>query len=106
MCIRDRIYRDRSKRMIGLSQSTYINKVLDRFKMADSKRGYLPMSHGMTLSKTKCPKTLDERRRMNGIPYASLIGSIMYACLLYTSAHGRAMRRVFALRLDRFECLI
>ena len=67
--------------MIGLSQSTYINKVLDRFKMADSKRGYLPMSHGMTLSKTQCPKTLDERRRMNGIPYASLIGSIMYAMI-------------------------
>lgn len=76
-----KIYRDRSKKMIGLSQSTYINKVLDRFKMADSKRGYLPMSHGMTLSKTQCPKTLDERRRMNGIPYASLIGSIMYAMI-------------------------
>ncbi len=28
-----RIYRDRSKRMIGLSQRTYIDKVLDRFNM-------------------------------------------------------------------------
>jgi Reverse transcriptase (RNA-dependent DNA polymerase) len=27
------IYRDRSKRLIGLSQSTYIDKVLNRFSM-------------------------------------------------------------------------
>ena len=28
-----KIYRDKSKRMIGLSQSTYIDKVLNRFSM-------------------------------------------------------------------------
>ena len=28
-----KIYRDRSKRLIGLSQSTYLDKVLERFKM-------------------------------------------------------------------------
>ena len=75
-----KIYRDRSKRLIGLSQSTYINKVLKRFSMQDSKRGYLPMSHGITLSKSQCPNTKDERERMSKIPYASKIGSIMYLC--------------------------
>ena len=35
---------DRSKRMIGLSQSTYIDKVLNRFSMQNSKRGFLPVS--------------------------------------------------------------
>ena len=39
-----RIYRNRSKRLIGLSQSTYIDKVLKRFNMQDSKKGFLPMS--------------------------------------------------------------
>ena len=52
-----KIYRDRSKRLIGLSQSAYIDKVLKRFSMQDSKRGYLPMSHGITLSKSQCPNT-------------------------------------------------
>ena len=56
-----KIYRDRSKRLIGLSQSAYIDKVLKRFSMQDSKRGYLPMSHGITLSKSQCPYTKDER---------------------------------------------
>jgi hypothetical protein len=76
-----KIYRDRSKRLIGLSQSTYIDKVLKRFNMHEAKKGFLPMSHGVSLSKTQCPLTTDERERMNVIPYASAIGSIMYAMI-------------------------
>ena len=33
-----KIYRDRSRRLIGLSQSTYIDKVLKKFSMQDSKK--------------------------------------------------------------------
>ena len=76
-----KIYRDRSKRLIGLSQSTYIDKVLKRFNMEEAKKGFLPMSHGIKLSKTQCPSTTDERERMQRIPYASAIGSIMYAMI-------------------------
>jgi hypothetical protein len=45
-----RIYRDRSKRFIGLSQDTYIDKVLKQFNMEPSKKRFLPMSHGVHLS--------------------------------------------------------
>ena len=76
-----KIYRDRTRRLFGLSYSTYINKVLKRFSMEESKKGFLPMSHGVYLSKDMCPKTHDERDRMKRIPYASTIGSIMYAML-------------------------
>ncbi|KAI3790529.1 hypothetical protein L2E82_03631 [Cichorium intybus] len=76
-----KIYRDRSKRLIGLSQSAYIDKILKRFKMQDSKRGFLHIPHGTTLRKSQCPSTRVELERMNGIPYASAIGSIMYAML-------------------------
>ena len=76
-----KIYRDRSKRLIGLSQSTYIDKVLNRFSIENSKRGFLPMSYRISLSKTQCPMTQDERDRMSKIPYTSAIGSIMYAIL-------------------------
>ena len=76
-----KIYRDRSRKLLGLSQSTYIDKVLKWFNMQESKRGFLPMTHGINLSKAQCPKTQDERERMNKIPYASAIGSIMYAML-------------------------
>ena len=76
-----KIYRDRSKRMLGLSQSRYIDLVLKRFSMEESKRGYLPMSQGIHLSKRMSPKTPEERNRMSTIPYASAIGSILYAML-------------------------
>ena len=49
--------------------------------MEGSKRGYLPMSQGIHLFKKMSPKTLEERQRMNKIPYASAVGSIMYAML-------------------------
>ena len=49
--------------------------------MEQSKRGNIPMTFGVTLSKSMCPKTQDKRTRMSLIPYASAIRSIMYAML-------------------------
>ena len=42
-----KIYRDRSKRMPGLSQSRYIDLVLKRFNIKKNKRDYLPVSHSI-----------------------------------------------------------
>ncbi|GKB90233.1 retrotransposon protein, putative, ty1-copia subclass, partial [Tanacetum coccineum] len=52
-----KIYRDRSRRLIGLSQNAYIDKILKRFKMDASKRGSLPMQPNVDLSKTQGPST-------------------------------------------------
>ena len=73
-----RVYKDRSKRLLSLSQSTYIEKMLKRFSMDQSKSGFIPMTHGIKLSKSLCPQTLDERTHLSLIPYALAIGSIMY----------------------------
>ncbi|KAL0405390.1 UNVERIFIED_CONTAM: Retrovirus-related Pol polyprotein from transposon TNT 1-94 [Sesamum latifolium] len=72
-----KIYRDRSRRMLGLIQSSYIEKVLKRFKMEHSKRGLLPMRHGIKFPPS--PKIDEELKRMSNIPYASAVGSIQYA---------------------------
>ena len=53
-----RIYTDRSKRLLGLSQSMYIDTMLKRFSMENSKKGYLPIGHGISLSKRDYPKHL------------------------------------------------
>ena len=76
-----KIYRDRSRRLIGLSQSTYLDKVLKKFKMDQSKKGLLPLLQGVKLSKTQSPTTTEDRKRIKVIPYASVIGSIMYVML-------------------------
>ena len=41
------------------------------------------MLQGVKLSKTQSPTTIEDRKRMKVIPYASVIGSIKYA-MLYT----------------------
>ena len=67
--------------MLGLSHATYIDQILARFSMQDSKKGFLPFRHGITLSKDKCPKTPNEIEKRKAVPYASTVGSLMYAML-------------------------
>jgi len=56
------IYRDRSQRLLDLSQGTYIDKVLRRFNMNDSKKGFIPMSSCINLSKTLNPLILMKKQ--------------------------------------------
>ena len=63
-------YRDSSRRLIELSESTYLDKVLKKFKMDQSKKGFLPVLQGVKLSKTQCPMTAKDREKMSVVPYA------------------------------------
>ena len=49
--------------------------------MDQSKKGFLPVLQGVKLSQTQCPTTAEDREKMKSVPYASAIGSIMYAML-------------------------
>ncbi|GJV16648.1 retrotransposon protein, putative, ty1-copia subclass [Tanacetum coccineum] len=69
--LRIKIYRDRSKRLIGLSQSAYMDKLLKRYKMDNSKRGHIPMQERLDLNKTQDASTPEEVKRMQNVPYAS-----------------------------------
>nr|GEV33701.1 hypothetical protein [Tanacetum cinerariifolium] len=73
-----KIYRDRSKRLIGLCQSAYIKKILKRYCMKNSKRGSIPMQEKLKLSKSQGASTPAEMKHMKNVPYASAVGSIMY----------------------------
>ncbi|GKC00400.1 retrotransposon protein, putative, ty1-copia subclass [Tanacetum coccineum] len=48
-----KIYRDRSKRLIGLSQNAYMDKILKIYKMDNSKRGHIPMQERLELNKSQ-----------------------------------------------------
>ncbi|GJY52329.1 retrotransposon protein, putative, ty1-copia subclass [Tanacetum coccineum] len=74
-----KIYRDRSKRLIRLSQNAYMDKILKRYKMDNSKRGHIPMQERLDLNKSQGAQTPKELNRMKNVPYASAVGSIMYA---------------------------
>nr|GEU34313.1 putative retrotransposon protein [Tanacetum cinerariifolium] len=72
-----KIYRDRSKRLIGLSQSAYMDKIYDRFRMDISKRGNILMQERFDLNKTQRASTHEEVKHMQNVLYASTVGSIM-----------------------------
>ena len=76
-----KLWRDRKNRMLGLSQAGYIDKILEQFSMQNSKRGLLLFRHGLPLYDDQRPKTLEEENMMRQIPYASVVGSLMYAML-------------------------
>ena len=75
------IIRDRKNKLLALSQASYIDKVLARFSMKNSKKGQLPTRHGIVLFKEQCPTTPQEEEDMRWVPYASAVGSLMYAML-------------------------
>ncbi|GJU86286.1 hypothetical protein Tco_1293832 [Tanacetum coccineum] len=77
--LRIKIYRDRSKQLIDLCQSAYIEKILKRYFMENSKRGTIPMQEKLKLSKSQSASTPAKKQRMKNVPYASAVGSIMYA---------------------------
>ncbi|GKC85827.1 retrotransposon protein, putative, ty1-copia subclass [Tanacetum coccineum] len=70
--------KNRSKRLIGLGQNAYMDKILKRYKMDNSKRGHIPMQERLDLNKTQGASTPEKVKRMQNVPYASAAGSIMY----------------------------
>ncbi|GJS64539.1 retrovirus-related pol polyprotein from transposon TNT 1-94 [Tanacetum coccineum] len=73
-----RIIRDRTKGTLRLSQEKYIGKVLEKFNIKDAKARCQPLGDHFKLSKKQAPKTEASRRIMAKVPYASVVGSVMY----------------------------
>ena len=57
--------------------------VLQIFNMQESKSVKVPVPIGVKLYVEKCPKTQEEEEDMSWVPYASAVGSLMYA-MVYT----------------------
>ena len=51
-----KILRGRSRKLLGLSQETYVKKVLEQFRMHNSKPINTPIEKGYTLRLDHCPK--------------------------------------------------
>ncbi|RVX04411.1 Retrovirus-related Pol polyprotein from transposon TNT 1-94 [Vitis vinifera] len=73
------IYRDHPRGILGLSQKAYIDKVLSRFGMSNCAPGDTHVAKGDKFSLHQCPKNELEKKDMEKFPYASAIGSLMYA---------------------------
>ncbi|GJX47108.1 retrotransposon protein, putative, ty1-copia subclass [Tanacetum coccineum] len=81
-----KIYKDKLRRLIGLCQSAYIEKILKRYHMENSKRGSIPMQEKLRLSKSQGASTPAELKRMQNVPYASAVGFNYLRVSCYTDA--------------------
>lgn len=72
------ITRDRNNKRIWLSQKSYVDKVLKTYHMQNRKAVVTPLAQHFKLSSQDCPKCEDDVKYMENIPYASVVGSLMY----------------------------
>ncbi|GJX13403.1 retrotransposon protein, putative, ty1-copia subclass [Tanacetum coccineum] len=82
----------------------FLNGYLDEdiymvFKMDNSKRGNIPMQERLDLNKIQGATTPKEVKRMQNVPYASAVGSIMYA-VRYTRPDVAFVNPEAELRVD------
>ncbi|KAH0743072.1 hypothetical protein KY290_031065 [Solanum tuberosum] len=66
-------------RNCGCPQEKYIQKVLRRFNMDKAKVVSTPLAMHFKLSTRHCPSSDGEKEDMKKVPYASAVGSLMYA---------------------------
>ena len=75
------IDRDRLKNKLKIHQCSYLQKSVDKFGMSSCKPVYVPLVGHFMLSKLQCPKTEFEFVKMEHVPYANVIGTVMYSMI-------------------------
>ena len=72
------IQRDWNKKSITISQTKYIDDVLQRFGMSDCHSSPIPMDPAVRLSESMSPQTQAEADEAEQYPYREIVGSLMY----------------------------
>ncbi|KFD59811.1 hypothetical protein M514_28003 [Trichuris suis] len=77
-CLGIRINEDKKSGTLSIDQARYIDQILERLGMVDSKVAKPPLDPNQLLSKEMSPKTEDERMEMKKIPSREAVGSLLY----------------------------
>ena len=73
------IMRDERKGELKVSQKKYLQQVLTRFGMKESKAVLTPIAQHFKLSSQQCPTTTEEVQFMSKVPYSNVVGCLMCA---------------------------
>lgn len=68
-------------RLLGLFETSYIEKILEKFRMANVILVETLIDKGCRLSTMQCTQSDVETKRMASVPYASAVGGLMYAMM-------------------------
>ncbi|GKB82687.1 retrovirus-related pol polyprotein from transposon TNT 1-94 [Tanacetum coccineum] len=72
------IVRDRSRKIMRVSQSRYVSKILNNFRIDNEKSVKMPLGGHFKLSLKDCPIRDCDVERMSKVSYAKAVGSLMY----------------------------
>ncbi|GJT27717.1 retrotransposon protein, putative, ty1-copia subclass [Tanacetum coccineum] len=72
------IVRDRGSRTLKVSQSGYVQKILNNYRMDNGKSVSVPLGAHFKVSLKDCPSNDWDVERMSKVPYANVVGSLMY----------------------------
>lgn len=75
------VIRNRDKSELFLSKTSYLKKVVEYFRMSNSK-GWHSLGYHTKLSIKQCTQSEHEKMIMEDIPCTSWVGSIMYGLSL------------------------
>ena len=89
-----KIFRNRAKGLLHLSQGGYIKKILERYGMKEAKSAVLPLAGHINFSNTMSPQTEVKAQKMERVPYASGVESIMYSMICCRSDLAYAVSQV------------
>ena len=73
-----KIHRDRRKGVLGLSQKTYIEKILKKFNIHKYSPSPIPIVKGDRYGDFQCPRNQYELNQMKVVPYALAVGSLQH----------------------------
>lgn len=71
------IVRDRNEKTMLVHQTDYVNKILKKFKMSDTKPVSVPADPHAALSPVQCESEID-----NSSPYREAVGSLMFLAVV------------------------
>jgi hypothetical protein len=72
------IKRDRKAKTISINQRAYIESMVEKFRLTNTKRVHTPMDPNVQYSAQQSPSSVNQVGRMKGIPYAEAIGSVLW----------------------------
>ncbi|GJT87483.1 retrotransposon protein, putative, ty1-copia subclass [Tanacetum coccineum] len=72
------IVRDRGSRTLKVSQSGYVQKILNNYRVNNGKSVSVPLGAHFKVSLKDCPSNDWDVERMSKVPYANAVGSLMY----------------------------
>jgi hypothetical protein len=76
------IKRDRKSKTISINQQAYIESVVEKFGLTNTKSVATPMDANAKFTIQQCPMMLNQVAHMNGIPYSEAIEFILWATVV------------------------